>query len=147
VLGIRPSMIFNSGSWPVLRQVLVAGVALGFIFLAYAKGFPNVGGVLILSTLYVALWSLLKSGAFSASWLQRQSSFSIKYAMRIEFAKAMICAGIGVDGLAAMIVGWRYLGGAEITDVVLLTWIMVWGAGSCLFLVRWFAACLVARAP
>jgi hypothetical protein len=147
VLGIRPSMIFNSGSWPVLRQVLVAGVALGFIFLAYAKGFPNVGGVLILSTLYVALWLLLKSGAFSASWLQRQSSFSIKNAMRFEFAKAMICAGIGVDGLAAMLVGGLYFRGAELTTIVALTWIMAWGAGTCLFLVRWFAAYLVARAP
>jgi hypothetical protein len=131
----------------MLRQVLAACVALGLIVLAYATGFPNVGGVLILSSLYVALLSVLRSGALSSSWLRGQSSFSIRYAMRLEFVKAMICAGIGVDGLAAFGVGRGYIGWSDLTAVVLLTWVMVWAAGTCLFLVRWFAAYLVARAP
>jgi hypothetical protein len=145
VPGVRPSMIFNRGSRPVLRQVLAAGIAIGLVVLAYAMRFPNVGGILVLSTLYVAIWSLLKSGAFSASWLQRQSSFSIENAMLLEFAKAMICAGIGVDSLAAFRVSRGFVAWSDLTAVVLLTWVTVWAAGTCLFLVRWFAATLIAR--
>jgi hypothetical protein len=139
--------VFTDANWRGISDYVfrTACVALGFVVLAYAMGFPNVGGVLTLSTLYVALWSLLKSGAFSTSWLQGQSLFSIGNAARLEFAKTMICAGIGVDGLAAMMVGYRSLGGAGLADIVLLTWIIVWAAAVCAFLARWLAAYLTAR--
>jgi hypothetical protein len=139
-------MIFNSGSWPVLRQVPAVCVALGPVVLAYAMGFHAVGEALVLSGLCVALWSLLRSGALSALWLQRQSLLSIKNAARWEFAKAMICAAIGIDGLAAALEGERYTFWV-FSRTVLLAWIVVWVAIACLFLVRWFAAYLVSIRP
>jgi hypothetical protein len=142
------SRLFNPQTWPVLRQLLAICAAVGLIVLAFALGFPNVGGVLILSTLYVVVWTLLKSGALSTSWLQRLSPSSLKNASRIEFAKAMICAGIGVDGLAAMLIVWRYrmIGQNEdLRDIILLTWLLLWIAGIGLFLVRSYAAYLLAR--
>jgi hypothetical protein len=141
-------MMLQPTRWAVLRQLLAACAAVGLIVLAFATGFPNVGGVLILSTLYVMVWSLLKSGALSTSWLQHLSPSSLKNASLIEFAKAMICAGLGVDGLAAMLMGWKYrmIGQNEdLRDIILLTWLLLWFAGIGLFLVRSFAAYLFAR--
>ena len=41
------------------------------IAILYATGFPNIGGVLLLSGLLVSAIAFVKSGAISTSWLQR----------------------------------------------------------------------------
>jgi hypothetical protein len=109
----------------------------------YAAGYPNVGGILLLSGLYVLVFALLHSGAFSTSWLQQQTSLSIKHAARFEFAKAMICGGIGIDGLEAFAAARGHVPDNELTNIILLTWLILWVVGVCLFLVRSFAAYLL----
>jgi hypothetical protein len=100
-------MLREPTRWAVLRQIIAVCVAVGIIVLSYAMGFPNVGAVLILSGLYVAVLTFLRSGVFSTSWLGRHTSSSVKHAARLELAKAMVCAGIGLDGIEAVVFGGR----------------------------------------
>jgi hypothetical protein len=144
VIRARPMMRQPTG-WDVLRQIIAVCVAIGLIVLLYAVGFPNVGAVLILSGLYVAVLAFLRSGAFSTSWLQHHTSSSVKHAARVELAKAMICAGIGIDGIEALLLGRRYVPNNDLTNIVLITWLMLTVVGIGLFLVRWFAAYLLTK--
>jgi hypothetical protein len=144
VIRVRP-MMRQPTRWATLHQIIAVCLAIGLIVLSYAVGFPNVGAVLILSGLYVAVWMFLRSGVFSTSWLERHTSSSVKHAARLEFAKAMICAGIGIDGILALLWGRGYIPRNDLTNVVLITWLMLTVVGIGLFLTRWFAAYLMTR--
>jgi hypothetical protein len=134
--------------WAPANRLLVARLAVltlgvGLVVLLYALGFPNVGAACILAGLYVIVFSLLRSGAFSTTWLERHTPLSARRAMRLELAKALICAGIGVDGLFAFVHDWRYVPRNDLTDILLVTWLLLVVIGVCLFLARSFAAYLV----
>jgi len=126
-----------------VARLIVVGLGIGLVVLLYVFGFPNVAAVSMLAGLYVVVLSLLHSGAFSTSWLERHTPVSARRAMRLELAKALICAGVGVDGLIAFIVGWRHVPRNDLTDILLITWLLLMTVGVCLFLARSFAAYLV----
>jgi hypothetical protein len=136
-------MIWMPSNRLFVARLVVVGLGIGLVVLLYKLGFPNVGAVSILAGLYVLVLSLLRSGAFSTIWLERHTSRSARHAARFELAKALICAGIGVDGLAAFIVGWRYFPKNDLTDILLITWLLLVAIGVCLYLARSFAAYLV----
>ena len=68
---------------PPANRLLVAHLAVlalgvGLVVLLYALGFPNVGAVCILAGLYVIVFSLLRSGAFSTTWLEPHTPLSAR---------------------------------------------------------------------
>jgi hypothetical protein len=117
-------------------------VAIGLVILLDLFGLPNVAAAIMLAGLYVVVLSLLRSGAFSSSWLERHTSASARRAMRLELAKALICAGVGVDGLP-LLFDTRHHADAGLSDVLILTWALLVVVGIGVFVVRAFAAYLV----
>jgi hypothetical protein len=134
-------MIWTPSNRLFVAHLTVVGLGVGLVGLLYKLGFPNIGAALALAGLYVVVLALLRSGVFSTSWLERHTGLSARYAARLELAKALICAGIGVDGFIALIVGWSPHN--DLTGILLLTWLLLMTIGVCLFLVRSFAAYLV----
>src|SRR5258708_37109163 len=139
----RLTMIWTPSNRLFVARLVVVGLGVGLVVLLYKLGFPNVGAVTILAGLDVPVLSLLRSGAFSTTWLERHTSRSARHAARLELAKALICAGIGVDGLATFLVGWRYVPLNDLTDILVITWLLLVAVGVCLFLARSFAAYLL----
>jgi hypothetical protein len=63
----------------------------------YAMGLPDVGGALLLSALLLVVGHYVRSGALSPASLQRRHFGTLRNSARWEFAKALICAGAGLD--------------------------------------------------
>lgn len=126
-----------------IGRLIVVGLGIGLVVLLYVFGFPNVAAVSMLAGLYVVVFSFLRSGAFSTTWLERHTPLSARHAAVLELAKALICAGIGVDGLYVLLFGPRHNLDGDMTDILLITWLLLVVVGACLFLVRSFAAYLV----
>jgi hypothetical protein len=136
-------MIWTPSNRSFVARLIVVGLGVGLVVFLFELGFPNVGALLALSGLYVVVFSLLRSGAFSTTWLERHTSLSARHASRVELAKALICAGIGVDGLRALLIDPRRGLDNGLADILILTWGLLLVVGVCLFLVRSFAAYLV----
>jgi hypothetical protein len=140
-------MILKSLSLPRIYQALFICDAFAVTLFFYAKGFPTLGGVLLLSGLLVFVVTLVKSGALSTSWLARQNRLSIGNAVWLELAKTGVCAGLAIDALfgggrlLAIFGLWR--DNATIAALLSVAAFLAIGAG--LFLTRAFAAYLLAE--
>jgi hypothetical protein len=135
---------------PRLRSIYRAffvGDAVALPLLFYVAGFPTLGGVLLLSSVLVFVLAVIKSGALSPSWLQRETRRTAGNAARYELARAFLCAGLAVDvlfGGVQMMETYRLINhDATITLLLTVTGLLAIGAG--LFLTRWFAGYLLSK--
>jgi hypothetical protein len=133
---------FKTRAWRVVRSVLVISIALAIIVFVYAMGLLHVGGALLLSGLLLVLALYVKSGALSPVSHQRRHLSNIRNFARWEFAKAMICAGVGLDivRLIFMVHGDRVLRVSVLSEAAFFAILAVWWLGVGAFLVRSFAA-------
>ena len=140
-------MLWTPANRLLVARLFVLTLGVGLVFLLYALGFPKVGAVCILAGLYVIVFSLLRSGVFSTTWLERHTPLSARRAMRLELAKALICAGVGIDAFAVLLLDPQYDFDFGLTDILILTWVLLVVVGISLFVVRAFAAYLVSIRP
>ena len=140
-------MRFKPPGWPFTGKVLGLCLTVVGITLLYRLGFADFGGVMILSAIIVSVIALVRSGALSAAWLLSQSPQTIRNAARMEFAKAMICAGIGIDAFRALAAGVRQgaLPAGVVTAAIVLCVAVLSAMGTGLFLTRAFAAYLFVK--
>jgi uncharacterized protein YigE (DUF2233 family) len=78
-------------------QVLAATGAVTLPVLLYVAGYPTLGAALMLSGVLVFVAVIVRSGALSPRWLQRESPKTIGNAARYQLAWALLCAGLAVD--------------------------------------------------
>jgi hypothetical protein len=122
---------------------LFAVVAVGLPLMFYASGFRSVGSALLLSSVLVFAFALIKSGALATSWLAVQRRETIKNATRYELAKAMIFAALAVDALSGGLrLMHRFLLYDDSSMMVVLTAAGLLAIVAVLFLTRWFAGYL-----
>ncbi len=128
-------------------QVLAATGAVTLAMLLYVAGYPTLGAALILSGVLVFLVGLVRSGALSPRWLQRESPKTIGNAARYQLAWALLCAALAVDtvfvGRLAMNHGTHPR--HEVMLILILTVVLLLGIGAGFFLTRWFAGYLLSR--
>jgi hypothetical protein len=138
-------MSVKTPAWRAVRALLVVCIALAAIVFVYAMGLPDVGGALLLSALLLVVGRYVKSGALSPVSLQRRHFTTLRNSARWEFAKAMICAGAGLDVVRLIVnTGLEYVVHYSIVSAAAFYAILaLWGLGVGTFLVRSFAAYLL----
>jgi hypothetical protein len=138
-------------SWwvAVLRAVGLA-VAAGVIAFIYWMGLLDVGGALVLSGLLVLLIWYVRTGALAPVSLQRRHFTTLRNCARWEFSKAMICAGAGLDIVRLVFIANDHLfilNYSVVSEAAVVTLAAVWLIGTCMFVVRSFAAYLLSLRP
>jgi hypothetical protein len=139
------SITVRTRAWRVVRPLLVVGIALAAIAFVYAMGLPDVGGAFLLSGLLLVVFLYVRSGALSPVSHQRRHFSTIRNCARWEFAKAMICAGAGLDIVRLIFIshGDRVLTVSVVSEAAFYAILALWCLGVVAFLARSFAAYLL----
>jgi len=103
------------------------------------RGIPTLGAALMLSGVLVFVVAVVRSGALSPSWLQRESPRTIRNATRRELSWAFLCAGLAVDALFGGVRAMSHVsyGRHDILLIVVLTVAASFVIGAGLFSTRW----------
>jgi hypothetical protein len=135
----------NVRTW---HQALFVGGAIALPVLLYLAGYSTMGAAFMLSTVLVFVAALVRAGALSSHWLQRETPRTIGNAARYELAWAFLCAGLAVDTLfggVALAMRHRPYPRHDVTLIVILTVALLFVIGAGLFLTRWFAGYLLSK--
>jgi hypothetical protein len=108
--------------------------------LLYVAGDPTVGAVLMLSSVLVLVTAILKSGALSPSWLQRESFEDDSDRGPIRACVGVPMPGLAVDALFGGVLAMRRTPDPRhVVLIVILTVAAFLVIGAGLFSTRWFA--------